>query len=112
MKTVFDTFKEIYGERFKVETRADGKRIYRHWVAVSICIDGIVADVGKSWSNNFTLVSPDDMEILDVCSYAETDYESDHEAYARAKGIKTVEDLLGLPCGEFFDKLKERIDTS
>ena len=113
MKSVYEVMLMTCGEnRFEVIIREDGTREYRTWGAATIAEDGIVTALGVRYNDTITIVTPDDMEIIDVEDmdndlYDKLIFVEDVEKWEAIHGIKG-KDLIGLTSDEFYAKANER----
>lgn len=112
MATIYEVMKKNYKNRFEVIIREDGIREYRTWTGATLAEDGIVTALGVKYADIVTLVTPDDMEIIDVVDIDNDLYETlifvnDVAKWEAIHGIKGS-DLIGLPSEEFYTKANER----
>lgn len=113
MKSVYEVMLMTHGEnRFEVIVREDGTREYRTWRASTIAEDGIVTALGIKYDDMVTVVTSDDMEVIDVEEMDSDLYEKlifieDIEKWEAIHGIKG-RDLIGLTSDEFYAKANER----
>lgn len=114
MRTILDIFKTMHGKQFDVRVNKNGVREYYTWSISSISYEGKIVDLGIELNRSITLVSADDITIIDVVDmdakdYARYSYISDVEKYEAAVGVK-CEDLIGLSVNKFYQEINKRIE--
>jgi len=117
MKSVYEVMLMTHGEnRFEVIIREDGTREYRTWKAATMAENGIVVALGVMYDDMVTVVTPDDMEVIEVEEmdrdlYEELVFIKGTEEWEAIHGIKGS-DLIGLPSDDFYTKANERLNSN
>jgi hypothetical protein len=117
MKTVYEVKKEQLGEdKFEVIIREDGTREYRSWKAASISCEGKVTSLGVMYNKFVTIVTPDDMTVIDVLDMDEDLYEELYfvespEKWAAIHKIDAT-GLIGLSSDKFYAEVSKRCQAN